>query len=245
MYQNFVVNSISQPLCITFSNVLYLWSCSQDVKIVYFPQIYQSEVAVLASWTKSSVEQVKYEFPQHFVKATLWILRVPNQTLKSWVVTVKFGWMTFFYLFFLSVMWQPSTVTGSCNFPSTAAAPLISLLLLLLKTDTCWTWKTVSVASYFCIALLHCLWYICIWNYVIASVFKLLTNVCGLFCSSQLTENTAGVVEVSLLEIRVEFGLSLAGLLYFGLETPALVPSPTPPTPIQFVNSKRNIQELG
>lgn len=49
MYQNFVVNSISQPLCITFSNVLYLWSCSQDVKIVYFPQIYQSEVAVLAS----------------------------------------------------------------------------------------------------------------------------------------------------------------------------------------------------
>lgn len=35
--QTSVVNSISQPLCITFSNVLHLWSCSQDVKMVYFP----------------------------------------------------------------------------------------------------------------------------------------------------------------------------------------------------------------
>lgn len=83
------------------------------------------------------------------------------------------------------------------------------------------------------------------WTCVIASVFKFFTNVCSLFWASQLTEDTAGVVEVSLLKIHRESRLTLGGLLYFGLDTPALVPSPSPSTPIQFLNSKRNLQGLG
>lgn len=179
---------------------------------------------------------------------------MPNQTFRSWVATVKFSWVILISLLFLSVMWQPSTFTGSCNIPSPAATPLIALLRLLLETDTCFTWETVSVAFYFWIALLHCLWCCLLsiiqmrsskWNYVTASVFKFLTNVCSLFWALQLTEETAGVVEVSLLEIHRESRLTLGGLLYFCLDTLALVPSPSPSIPIQFLNSKRNLQELG
>lgn len=197
---------------------------------------------------------MKYEFPQYFVKATSRVLRVPNQTLRSWVVKVKFGWVTFISLLFLSVMWQPSTVTGSRKFPSPAAPPLVSLLWLLLETDTCCTRRTVSVASYFWIALLHYHW-CCLpsvfqmrsfkWNYIIASVFKFLTNVCSLFWSSQLTENTAGVVEVSLLKNSLGIQAYPSRPDVFWPWYSSSGTSPSPSTPIQFLNSKRNLQGLG
>jgi len=88
VYHIFVVNSISQPLCITFCKVLSLWSCFQDMKIVYFPSINHKvkwEHFVRGYEWAGQIRAIFY----HLTKAKLTESNTENQALRSQDATVK------------------------------------------------------------------------------------------------------------------------------------------------------------